>query len=114
MQLYNQIKVVFVRLKAKSLRRSRRVLRSRFVTSQDLHIWQTWANRLKGWGLQDFAASFLEAAGPINLIGAQLVYVAQPLLGSVLPSEHLDSLASMLEEPGQTKAFISYLREVEE
>ena len=84
------------------------------MTSQDLQIWQTWAARLKGWGLQDFAASFLEAAGPIHLIGAQLVYVAQPLLGSVLPSEHLDSLASLLEEPEQTKAFISYLREVEE
>ena len=77
-------------------------------------IWETWVKRLQNWGLNDFAALALEAAGPINLIGAQLVYLTQPMLNSLLPNEQLTALAAMLEEPQQTQDFIQGLREIRE
>ncbi|KPK19703.1 MAG: hypothetical protein AMK69_23970 [Nitrospira bacterium SG8_3] len=78
--------------------------------SQDNQIWQIWIKRLKQWGMHEFAASILEAAGPINLVGAQLVYVSQPLLDGIFPTDHLSALAGLLEEPDQTKAFVRILR----
>jgi hypothetical protein len=73
-----------------------------------------WADRLKDWGMGEFAASILEALGPINLVGAQLVYISQPVLDDIFPAEHLNALANLLEEPGQTKVFVNVLREVDE
>ena len=81
------------------------------MSSRNIKIWQIWADRLKQWGLQDFAAYALEATKPINLVGAQLVYVSQPLLGGIFPTTHLNALASLLEEPEETQDFISLLRE---
>jgi len=75
------------------------------------HIWRVWARTLHKWGVKDWAASFLEAAGPLTLLGAQVVYIGQPVLGLVFPSHHLDALARILEQPDQTRAFAAYLRE---
>jgi len=55
-------------------------------------------------------ATLLEATGPLNLLGAQVVYLGQPLLKQVLPEDQLDALADMLENPKQTRAFTDYLR----
>lgn len=60
--------------------------------------------------MQEFAASILEAAEPINLVGAQFVYVSLPLLDGIFPTDHLRALAGLLEEPEQTKAFVRTLR----
>jgi hypothetical protein len=73
--------------------------------------YQEWAQRLSRWGLNRFAAAFLEASGPLNLICAQLVYIGQPVLSSVVGSHHLSTLAQVLEDPGQTQALINCLRE---
>jgi hypothetical protein len=73
---------------------------------------QVWANRLKHLGVGEVAAALLEATGPLNLVGAQLIYLSQPLLGNLLDSEHLDALATLLEDSDETQAFVSYLREV--
>ena len=73
--------------------------------------YQEWAQRLRRWGLHQFAAAFLEASGPLNLIGAQLVYIGQPVLSGVFPAEQLTSMAQVLEDPKQTQAFIQCLRE---
>lgn len=72
---------------------------------------QHWAQLLKGWGLHQFAAAWLEVAGPLNVVGAQLVYLTQPVLNGFLDDRSLSSLAWMLEEPEQTKTFIQFLRE---
>lgn len=72
---------------------------------------QGWANRLQQWRVHQFAAALLEASGPLKLVGAQLVYLGQPLLGGLVANEQLERLAEMLEEPAQTKLFIRYLRE---
>ena len=74
------------------------------------HIWKIWADKLHRWGMLDFAASLLDATGPLNLLGAQVVYLGQPLFDQVLPAEHLDALALMLEDPDQTQAFTTFLR----
>jgi hypothetical protein len=73
--------------------------------------YQEWAQRLRRWRLNHFAAAFLEASGPLNLIGAQLVYLGQPLLNSLIPNRHLDCLARLLEDPSRIRAFIDYLQE---
>lgn len=70
-----------------------------------------WAVRLRRWGVHQFAAALLEASGPLNLIGAQLVYLGQPVLNGVFADRHLSTLAELLEDPGQTQAFIHHLRE---
>lgn len=75
------------------------------------HIWRVWTNTLHRWGLQNLVASFLEAAGPLTLIGAQVVYVGQPILSGILPAGHVSALASMLEDDGERMAFVACLRE---
>jgi hypothetical protein len=83
------------------------------VSEAHQKIWNSWANRLQQMGLQHIAAAVLESTGPLNLIGAQFVYLSQPLLNTLLSDEQLIALAHLLEEPSQTAAFISNLQEVE-
>lgn len=78
---------------------------------QNPQIWQTWVKTLNRWGLKNIAATFLDVLGPLSLLGAQVVYVGQPFLNSFLPEGHLDALADLLENPQDTQAFISVLRE---
>lgn len=75
------------------------------------HIWRIWARGLQRWGVHTLAAELLEAAGPLNTIGAQAVFLSQPLLNSLLPSLHVQAFADMLEEPAQSRAFAALLRE---
>lgn len=75
------------------------------------HIWRVWANALHRWGLQNLVASFLEAAGPFSLIGAQVVYVGQPILRGILPARHLSALTNMLEDDSQREEFVMFLLE---
>ena len=74
-------------------------------------IMSHWAGLLQGWGLHQLAAVLLDAAGPLNIVGAQLVYLSQPILNGFLDDSSLSSLAWMLEERDQTKTFIQLLRE---
>jgi len=73
------------------------------------YIWRYWAARLHSWGLDNWVASFLEAAGPLATIGAQAIYISQPILGAFIPQGHLEALADMLDEPEQTRRFTRYL-----
>ena len=82
------------------------------MTPTDQQIWQFWNRSLHRWGVQHLVASVLEAVGPLSLVGAQFVYLGQPLLSAALPAEHLDALARLLEDPLQSRAFAAYLREV--
>lgn len=72
-------------------------------------IWQTWANTLQRWGLQEITAIFLDAVRPLNLLGAQVVYLGQPIFRQLVANDHLEALAKILEDPTQTQAFISLL-----
>ncbi len=75
------------------------------------NIWREWARTLYHWGLQDLAATFLESAGPLTLLGAQAVYLTQPLASLAFPNDRLEALAAMLEDTVQTRAFATFLRE---
>ena len=75
------------------------------------HIWRIWARNLHRWGLQDITATFLDTAGPLAILGAQLVYLGQPLLNGWTSSDNLQAMAQMLEDTEQRQAFVSLLRE---
>ena len=68
--------------------------------------WSKWAESLRRLKLDGLAAWFLEAAGPLTVLGAQAVYLTQPFIGG----KQLRSLAFMLEEDEETQAFARYLR----
>ncbi len=82
--------------------------------NQDRRIWRVWASFLQQWGVEEWVAATLEALGPLSILGAQAVLISQPLLSRIVPNDHLDALAELLEEPVQTHAFVTYLREASE
>ncbi|HUF39037.1 MAG TPA: hypothetical protein VMN57_10980 [Anaerolineales bacterium] len=75
------------------------------------HIWDVWARVLHKWGLSGFAGWLIETTAPLHVLGAQLVYVGQPVLGLFWSAEQTGSLAEVLERPEETEAFIRLLRE---
>jgi hypothetical protein len=79
--------------------------------STNQQIWQDWAHNLHRWGLAEWTASILDAAGPLTLIAAQLVYMAEPLVNKAMPEERLQALAELLEDANQAHSFTTYLRE---
>lgn len=78
---------------------------------EDRHIWLAWANFLHHWGLHEWMASFLEAAGPLSLLAVQSVYLTQPFVRGTRLNNHLEALSAMLESKEKTLAFIESLRE---
>ena len=75
------------------------------------YIWRSWAEKAHRWGFHDWTASFLEAAGPLTLLGAQAIYLSQPVLSLLVPEPQLEALAKLFEEPEQMHAFTGYLRQ---
>lgn len=75
------------------------------------HIWRVWARNLHRWGLKDISATFLETVGSLAILGAQFIYLGEPLMKGWSPSDHLQAIANMLEDTEQRQAFIAYLRE---
>lgn len=80
------------------------------VTANPL-IWHKWAQQLHKWGISEVTASLLEALGPLTILGAQFVHLGSPILQRTVADHQLKALAELLEEPLQTRAFITYLRE---
>jgi hypothetical protein len=80
---------------------------------QNHQIWQTWAETLNRWGVTGLAATFLDALGPLCLFGAQFVYIGQPFLVPFFSEDHLHALADLLENPQETRDFVSVLRQKE-
>ena len=74
---------------------------------------EKWVESLNKLGLQNLTATFLEAMGPMNLLGAQLVYLSQPVLSSFIPKEQSQDFAKILEDPSETEIFIEALRNYE-
>ena len=78
---------------------------------ENASIWQIWAENLHRWHLHSFAIWFLDSFSPVHLVGAQFVFISQPLLETFIPNGQLKVLASILEQPTQAQAFANYLRE---
>lgn len=62
----------------------------------------------RGWSRP--ACLFLEATRPLALLGGQLVWMMQPLLGPYVPADRIAGLASLLEEPAAMDALIGRLQ----
>ena len=72
-------------------------------------IWQSWARTIHKWGLANLVTAVLESAGPIALLGAQLVYISQPILRPIARPDRLQALADLLEDPRHTRSFLDIL-----
>lgn len=70
--------------------------------------WSDWAANLRKNRLNLWLALLLDAAGPVNVVGAQLIHIAAPFLGNPAQTQ---SLANLLENDEETRAFIKILRE---
>jgi hypothetical protein len=77
-------------------------------------ILQVWADNLNRWGINNLAAAFLDALGPLTLLGAQFVYIGQPFLNPFIPEDHLETLVNLLENPQVAKKFVAVLRQTED
>ncbi len=58
-----------------------------------------WSIRLRSAGLDGVAAAVLDAAEPLGPLGAQLLWVIQPMLGLVMPADEIGELADLLDDP---------------
>lgn len=77
----------------------------------DRSSWEAWARNLQRWGVQEIVAALLEAAGPLTLFLAQIVYAGQPFLRGVFPGQRLDALAHIFEDPQESRRFAAFIRE---
>lgn len=73
--------------------------------------WPAWSGFLRKYGLENFAAFLLEAAGPLSIVGAQFLHFTGPFLHPALNAHQQDALATMLEDRQEAIAFAAYLRE---
>jgi hypothetical protein len=74
---------------------------------------EKWIQTLYNLRLQNFTATFLEALGPVNILGAQLVYLSQPVLSPFISPDQSRDFAKILEDPSETALFIEALRTFE-
>ena len=74
-------------------------------------IWQTWSQALHRLGVYHLAVTLLEAAGPLTIFGAQIIYLCQPVLKGTVSMTGLNALAAMLEDPQEAQAFARFLIE---
>jgi hypothetical protein len=74
-------------------------------SSKSRQRWQKWGNVLRKHELQALAAWLLEAASPLALISAQLLYMGSPFLGA-----DAGHLARLLESDEDRLEFADSLR----
>lgn len=74
-------------------------------------LWSRWARFLHRWGLEDFVAALLEAAGPLQFFAAQMLYVGEPLLSGALKPGEWQALVKLLEDQRESRSFAAFLRE---
>lgn len=55
--------------------------------------------QIKQHGWEAPAGLLLDVLEPFGALGAQVIWVAQPLLGAFIPREMLSDLAVLLEDP---------------
>jgi len=72
--------------------------------------WPQWADFLKKWEMEGFAAWLIEAGAPLAPVGAQLLYVGQPLFPPPTGAG-LGALAAMLEDETEAQEFVAFLKE---
>ena len=71
--------------------------------------WPQWTESLRRMGLDGFAAWLLEAGGPVNILGAQLLYIGQPF-ATRQAGGGIRALANLLEQEDEARAFAALLK----
>jgi hypothetical protein len=79
--------------------------------SENQQNWINWARTFEYWGIKDGVASLLEIGGSLNVLIAQILYLSQPILSGIISPGTLNSIALMLENPGDRREFITFLKE---
>jgi hypothetical protein len=70
-----------------------------------------WIRQAQARGLGHALSLALDVLAPLGPFGAQMVWIAQPVLGLVVGRAALDDLARALEQPGGVDTLRSYLDE---
>jgi hypothetical protein len=78
---------------------------------KDYSFWSEWAQILHQWGLRELTAELLEAAGPVNILLAQMMYAGRPVLLQMFDEDHYKALANLFEDQNASRSFAAYLRE---
>ena len=71
--------------------------------------WPIWMDSLRRQRLAGLAIWLLEAAEPLNLIAAQLLYIGQPL-ASPRAGAQLNAVAQLLEQSDEARNFAALLK----
>jgi hypothetical protein len=71
--------------------------------------WSAWMDTIRRLGLEGLVAWLLEAGGPLNVLGAQFIYLGQPL-APASASAGLTALANLLEQEDEARAFAALLK----
>lgn len=71
--------------------------------------WPVWVDSLRRQGVADLAAWLLDAAGPLNILGAQALYLSQPFLPST-SIQGMRALAHLLEQEDEARDFTTLLK----
>lgn len=72
-----------------------------------------WLDHVHALGLDSPLSAALDVLEPFGPLGAQFLWVAQPVLGLFLPRDLVGGLAGTLEEPGGVARLRQRLDELE-
>jgi hypothetical protein len=84
-----------------------------FTMEPERVFWTRWAQGLQRWGLMEPAAAVLDAAGPLNVVFAQLLYAAAPIFQSEPSNNSWQALGQVLEDHHERRSFTAFLRREE-
>jgi hypothetical protein len=73
--------------------------------------WPKWVEFLRNHRMEGLVAWALDVAGPLTILGAQALYLSDPLLRPVFSNRQIGELANLLEESSEVQAFVAFLRE---
>ena len=68
-----------------------------------------WVTQLQARGLGDALGLALDVLEPLGVLGAQLIWVAQPVLGVWFNRDMVRSIAQTLETPGEVEHIRHFL-----
>ena len=68
--------------------------------------WSKWAETLSRFKIEGLVAWLLESGEPLMMVGAQMLYFGEPLIGH----DRVNDLAHLLEDREEISAFAAFLR----